>query len=530
MIKIDIRETYFSSGQLKSQETYNEKGELICQKTYYDTGLPESEAWYQNGKLHRINDAAKVLYYNYEDDDKPVKESIHYCQNGEYHRTDGPAYVEYSHNNDDGYHLYITKYYQHGTLHNENGPAVKINRDYEFESRYYINGILHREDGPAITINRRFGPNYREHRVNGKLHRETGPAKYEETSPGNILWGEYYKDNKFLYKENEHPIRDNNPYKYLISLLEENDATYYSNGQIRKKEYRTKGNLHNDNGPAFISYYFDGTNEVEAYFSNGNLCEIKEWWRNGNLRSESRYQNEKLIYSKTYHENGKPKKEAHFLDDKLHNSNGPAFKSWDSGGDIRKEEYYVKGISHNENGPAKRYYRSHSSNNKTVALSTEEYWHHGIKTGQKDYNIKGNLYNEYFYLKDKSSGHKTYHENGNLDTLSYYDKNNNLTLYQEYYLTGHLKIEKVYSNNKITNYKTYYENGTPKSISHYNRHGELHHSSEPAHTIYDPQGNKTEKYYIDGILCTNDIVKQIQRNNILKNLAHTSLITKPKSV
>lgn len=493
---MDIRETYFSNGHLKSQEIYNEKGELICQKTYYDTGLPESEAWYQNG---------------------------------EYHRTDGPAYVEYSHNNDDGYHLYITKYYQHGILHNENGPAVEINRDYEFESRYYINGLLHREDGPAITINRRFGPSYREHRVNGKLHRETGPAKYEETSPGNILWGEYYKDNKFLYKENEHPIRDNNPYKYLISLLEENDATYYSNGQTRKKEYRTEGNLHNDNGPAFISYYFDGTNEVEAYFSNGNLYEIKEWWRNGNLRSESRYQNEKLIYSKTYHENGKPKKETHFLDDKLHNSNGPAFKSWDSGGDIRKEEYYIKGISHNENGPAKRYYRSRLSDNKPFALSTEEYWQYGTKISQKDYDSKGNLYNEYFHLKDKnkSSVRKTYHENSNLETLSYYDKNNNLILYQEYYLTGHLKIEKVYSNNKITNYKTYYENGTPKSISHYNRHGELHHSSEPAHITYDPQGNKNEKYYIDGILCTNDIVEQIQRNNILKNLTRTlSIATK----
>ncbi len=52
-------------------------------------------------------------------------------------------------------------------------------------------------------------------------------------------------------------------------------------------------------------------------------------------------------------------------------------------------------------------------------------------------------------------------------------------------------------------------------------------NTKPAHITYDPQGNKNEKYYIDGILCTNDIVEQIQRNNILKNLTRTlSIATK----
>jgi hypothetical protein len=77
-----------------------------------------------------------------------------------------------------------------GQLHRLDGPAVVINRNYE----WWINGQRHRIDGPAVE----YANGHKEWLIHGKLHRLDGPA-YESADGTKFWWvdDEHYSENDF---------------------------------------------------------------------------------------------------------------------------------------------------------------------------------------------------------------------------------------------------------------------------------------------------------------------------------------------
>jgi antitoxin component YwqK of YwqJK toxin-antitoxin module len=92
--------------------------------------------------------------------------------------------------------------------------------------------------------------------------------------------------------------------------------------------------LHNENGPAFQTYY-----------KNGQL-EYKSYWLNG----------------------------------KSHNENGPAIESYYDNGQLEYKLYYIKGQRHNPNGPAVERY------NPNGILQRKEYWLNGKLLSEQKFN------------------------------------------------------------------------------------------------------------------------------------------------
>ena len=68
---------------------------------YYANGSIEYEAWYQNGKLHREDGPAKIVYRT----DGSVEIELWY-QNGKLHREDGPAQIGYRTDGSVGYDMW----------------------------------------------------------------------------------------------------------------------------------------------------------------------------------------------------------------------------------------------------------------------------------------------------------------------------------------------------------------------------------------------------------------------------------------
>lgn len=101
------------------------------------------------------------------------------------HRVDGPALEEivfdhksnvrpshptldpYDHLGD--YEQVDRKWFVHGELHREDGPAII---KYNGTQEWWVNGITHRTDGPAIV----YSNGDQEWHKEGKLHRINGPA------------------------------------------------------------------------------------------------------------------------------------------------------------------------------------------------------------------------------------------------------------------------------------------------------------------------------------------------------------------
>jgi hypothetical protein len=87
------------------------------------------------------------------------------------HRTDGPAVIDLQKN--------IEKWYKHGVLHRDGGPAV-TNPVGDF---WLQNDVYHRTDGPAVVLK----SGRQEWYQHGKLHREGGPAVIDPEK-GNEFW------------------------------------------------------------------------------------------------------------------------------------------------------------------------------------------------------------------------------------------------------------------------------------------------------------------------------------------------------
>tara|TARA_R110002033_G_scaffold136310_5_gene175850 strand:- start:222 stop:758 length:537 start_codon:yes stop_codon:yes gene_type:complete len=84
-------------------------------------------------------------------------------------------YKMYKHTGD---YKHRTSYYVMGTLHREDGPALRaVFNNNMIEHMYYNMGELHREGAPAHIIMRSNGEIIEEkYYINGECHREDGPA------------------------------------------------------------------------------------------------------------------------------------------------------------------------------------------------------------------------------------------------------------------------------------------------------------------------------------------------------------------
>jgi len=85
------------------------------------------------------------------------------------------------------------------------------------------------------------------------------------------------------------------------------DKLYYDSGELQGVTYRNdSGEYHREGGPAFISYYKDGSVECEVYWLNGGR----------------------------------------------HRTDGPAAISYNEDGSISVEEYFINSRRHREDGSA----------------------------------------------------------------------------------------------------------------------------------------------------------------------------------
>ena len=71
--------------------------------------------------------------------------------------------------------------------------------------------------------------------------------------------------------------------------------------------------------------------------------------------------------------------QAYFLNGKLHNFNGPAYRLWYGDGQLSCEIYYLNGQRHNSNGSA---HRTWDGNGR---LWREEYWVNGEQLTQAQF-------------------------------------------------------------------------------------------------------------------------------------------------
>jgi len=136
----------------------NSNGQIHCDDGQPAIDTPIYKAWYKNGKKHRDDGPAEIIYRNGRITSKVWRRNgqlhnnkgaaivrgnryITWYKNGKKHREDGPAAIT----------PYSKRWYRHGLLHNNKGPAiVDIN-----EKSWYKNGIRHRIDGPAISCRKK---------------------------------------------------------------------------------------------------------------------------------------------------------------------------------------------------------------------------------------------------------------------------------------------------------------------------------------------------------------------------------------
>jgi len=139
------------------------------------------------------------------------------------------------------------------------------------------------------------------------------------------------------------------------------------------------GVFHNDNGPAWIQNYDDGTKKMIAFYKNGKLHSEQsdpskqEFYSSGKLKLESYYENGRnndrfgIPSVSEFYESGGLKGTNHYKDGKMHCDTGPACILYYENGKIKRTEYSVDGQYHNVHGPAIKDY-------DVNGYQTNSYW------------------------------------------------------------------------------------------------------------------------------------------------------------
>lgn len=90
------------------------------------------------------------------------------------------------------------RWYAHGRLHREDGPAIVVLKDGTRE--WWLDGVRHRIDGPAIECDSDNSEYWYE---NGELHRVDGPAVRD--AGGNLSWYNHGELILTMFAENPSP-------------------------------------------------------------------------------------------------------------------------------------------------------------------------------------------------------------------------------------------------------------------------------------------------------------------------------------
>lgn len=206
--------------------------------------------WLMNGVLHREDGPA----IEYDNGDRE------WYQQGVLHRNNGPALVSTDRE----------MWFRHGKIHREDGPAIV---DGKGNWSWYSNGVAHRDGGlPAIKHLTKFY-----YMVNGQLHREGGPAVYSESEK--IVY------ECWMIRDEYHRDGD------LPALITKYEKAWYQNGKLHREvdkparikqskaisgddtvvvtEWRIRGELHRNNGPAFVKK--DSRDDREEWYQHGKL-------------------------------------------------------------------------------------------------------------------------------------------------------------------------------------------------------------------------------------------------------------------
>jgi antitoxin component YwqK of YwqJK toxin-antitoxin module len=92
----------------------------------------------------------------------------------------------------------------------------------------------------------------------------------------------------------------------------------------------------------------------------------------------------KLEYICEYYANGQLRYEEYWLNDELHNPNGPAYRGWHENGQLARESYWLNDKLHNPNGPALRGWYENGQ------LAYEQYYLNGEELTKEQFEAKMN--------------------------------------------------------------------------------------------------------------------------------------------
>ena len=241
--------------------------------------------WYKNGKIHRDNDPADIVYY-----ESGQIQYEEWYKNGELYRENGPPKICYYENGQ----IDFEQWYKNGKIHRDNDPAdiVYYESGQIKNETWYKNGKIHRDNDPAVIVYYESGQiKLKIWYQNGKTQREiwykNGQINRKGGFPAVI---EYYENSGY---DND---SDDEPDQYYENDGYGTDDEYVKikrNGKIKLKIwYNNNGKIHRDNGPAIIEY-----NRYEQLIS-------ARWYQNGKIKSAKLYQN-RQFQSAVWHENGK---------------------------------------------------------------------------------------------------------------------------------------------------------------------------------------------------------------------------------
>ena len=340
-VRVEFKENGKKRSKTLSLEKYNEtKEDLLNENTLV------SLEYKLNGELHR-KDGPAVISYN---DDGSVDREEWYL-NGQQHREDGPAVIDYD---DDG-NVSYERWYLNGQGLNIVEFAKYLGVDHyksKLNEVYLKDGKKHREDAPAvIEYNDDGSISYEEWYLNGKKHREDAPAE---------IW---YNDDGSVYRESWYLNGNEIPKEVILNKL-----NYHKSE--KQEVYLKDGNLHKEDGPAYIECNDNGTVWREYWYFNGKLhregrpavieynddgsISYEEWYLNGQQHRE-----DGPAYVE--YEDGSVSSEAWYLNGEKHREDFPAVISYYEDGSVWYEMWYLNGDKHREDGPAKIWYNDDGS-------------------------------------------------------------------------------------------------------------------------------------------------------------------------
>jgi len=464
---------FFKNGTLKAIGSYKDgkpngerkwyygNNKLYCTGQFSDGGKDGEWIWYSNDKPRlSINfDKGNVVEFKIFDKQEKVilktkntsASKVAFSESYDYRDV-----FEVRIENPDDYNLYFGGYYMSFWKSKNN---IKSG-----ESKSYKNGKLKR-----IT--------------HYKAGLKTGKWKHYLGDEERLHYSEHYKNDK---RTGKHKYYHNNGQlqfsgKYSDGIKVGKWKSYYDNGQLMSHSYYKDDKYHGK----YVDYhehgkikekgsYSNGNKEGiwEAYHENGSLKEITPY-KNGKIHGEwTEYDDDEILMSRTLIKDGDFKnlhKTSFYPNGQIRaigsSDNGLEFGEWKlyyENGQLKEVNHYNEG---RKNGEWKLYYESGQ-------LKSQGQHVNGDRDGKfiwykEDGKIKGAT--EYKYNSQYVMGEWKYFDNGNLESVELYQRDE-LVEWKYYYESGQLKEVRQYykKRTRTGEWKYYYKSGQLRLLAHYN--------------------------------------------------------------